>query len=91
MSSAPNLSPEQQAAADAAEEAFHQFAIESWTLFAIGLCATMLRTYARIKAVRLSGLSPDDYFVWVGVVSGVWHPLSAQAIGFLSGILTIRQ
>lgn len=78
MSSSPNLTPEQQAAAEAAEEAFHDFAIESWTLFSIGLCVTILRTYARIKAVRLSGLSPDDYFVWVGVVSSFWGSSSAQ-------------
>lgn len=56
------------AAAAAAETAFHKFTTELWTLYAVGLSSTMLRTYARIRAVGLRDLRPDDYFVWVGVV-----------------------
>jgi len=59
---------DQAAAAAAAEEAFHKFAVESWTLYGIGLFATMLRTYARIRAVGIRNLRPDDYLAWVGMV-----------------------
>lgn len=45
------------------------FAIEAWTLLAVGILFTMLRTYARIRAVGFKGLQADDYLVWVGVVS----------------------
>ncbi|OAA50728.1 hypothetical protein ISF_09346 [Cordyceps fumosorosea ARSEF 2679] len=52
----------------AAEAAFRKFTTELWTLYAVGLSSTMLRTYARIRAVGVRGLRPDDYFVWVGVL-----------------------
>ena len=58
----------QAAAASAAEAAFHRFAVESWTLYGIGVLATFLRTYARIRAVGVRNLRLDDYLVWVGVV-----------------------
>ncbi|KAJ6789417.1 hypothetical protein PWT90_03647 [Aphanocladium album] len=69
MSSAP-LTPEQVAAAEAA---FHKFTVELWTLYVVGLSSTILRTYARIRAVGLRGLRADDYFVWVGVVCSIAH------------------
>ena len=56
------------AAAKAAEEAFHKFAVESFTLYAIGVSVTLLRTYARVRAVGFGNLKPADYLVWVGVV-----------------------
>lgn len=55
-------------AAKAAEKAFRDVTIEIWTLFAIGVTATILRTYARIRSVGFKGLTMDDYLVWVGVV-----------------------
>lgn len=57
------------AAAAAAAAAVKAFAIEAWTLLAIGILFTMLRTYARARAVGFKGLQADDYLVWVGVVS----------------------
>jgi hypothetical protein len=56
------------AAAKAAAQAFHNFAIESFTLYAIGVSVTLLRTYARVRAVGFRNLKPADYLVWVGVV-----------------------
>lgn len=53
----------------AAQEALRKFTIEAWTLFSIGCLVTILRTYARVKAVGFKHLQPDDYLVWVGVVS----------------------
>lgn len=53
---------------EAAQAAFHKSAIESWTLYSIGVAATILRTYARGNAVGLRNLRADDYLVWVGIV-----------------------
>lgn len=61
------------AAVAAAAEAFRQSTIESWTLYAIGVASTFLRLYARLKAAGPSGLSPEDYFMWIGIV-GPPHP-----------------
>lgn len=55
-------------AAKAAEKAFRDITIEIWTLFAIGVTATILRTYARIRLVGAKGLTADDYLVWMGVI-----------------------
>lgn len=57
------------AAQAAAAAAFHRFTVELWTLYGIGVFATLLRTYARIRAVGARNLRADDYLVWVGVVS----------------------
>jgi hypothetical protein len=43
--------------------------IEIWTLYAVAVSATFLRTYARIRAVSIKGLRADDYLIWVGIVS----------------------
>ncbi|KAJ3479154.1 hypothetical protein NLG97_g8389 [Lecanicillium saksenae] len=64
MSSTPPT-PEQVAAA---ATAFRKFTVELWTLYAVGLSATILRTYGRTRAVGLRGLRADDYLVWVGVI-----------------------
>jgi hypothetical protein len=61
----PPPTPEQAAAMAAAAEKLN---IEVWTLLAFGILVTMLRTYARVKAVGFKGLQPDDYLVWVAVV-----------------------
>jgi hypothetical protein len=65
------MSSEAQSEADlaAAAAAFRSFAVELWTLFSVGAAFTVLRTYARIKAVGIKQLRPDDYFVWLGIVS----------------------
>lgn len=53
---------------EAAQAAFRKSAIESWTLYAIGVTATILRTYARGSAVGFRHLRADDYLIWVGIV-----------------------
>lgn len=42
--------------------------VELWTLYAFGLSFTLLRTYARIFAVEVRELHPDDYLIWLAVV-----------------------
>jgi hypothetical protein len=56
------------AAQAAAAAAFEQFTIEAFTLLAVGICVTILRTAARIKIVGVKGLQWDDFLVWVGTV-----------------------
>lgn len=56
------------AAQEAAAKAFQEVTIEIWTLYAVALSATLLRTYARVRAVGFKGLRADDYFVWAGTV-----------------------
>lgn len=63
------------AAAAAAEAALRQFVIEDWTLFAVGLSFTILRTFGRVKQVSWKGLQADDYLVWVAMVSSRPHPI----------------
>ena len=57
-----------QAAMEAQLAAVQRFNIEAFTLLGIALTATLLRTYARISAVGIRNLKPDDYLVWVGAV-----------------------
>ena len=66
MSSAPT--PEEMAAIEAAMAAARVFNITLWTLYAVGICVTALRTYARVKAVGWKGLEGDDYMAWVSAV-----------------------
>jgi hypothetical protein len=70
MSSAAALDPAEQAAAiEAALAAARLFNITLWTLYAFGVLVTVLRTYARVKAVGWSRFEADDYLVWLAVVS----------------------
>ena len=43
--------------------------VELWTLYALAVSFTCLRTYARITAVGLRELQVDDYLVWIAIVS----------------------
>lgn len=59
------------AAAEAAQAAAYHFNVVVWTLYAIGVCVTVLRTYARIIMVGIKRLQPDDYLVWLALVSAI--------------------
>ena len=43
--------------------------VELWTLYALAVSFTCLRTYARIIAVGPRELQVDDYLVWIAIVS----------------------
>lgn len=58
----------QAAAAAAMAAALAAFNTELWTLYAFGFLMTILRTYARVKAVGFRELRADDYIVWVALV-----------------------
>ena len=57
------------AGAAAMKEALRVFNTELWTHYAFGVAFTMFRTYARVKAVGWRDLRPDDYLVWLAIVS----------------------
>ncbi|KAF2276858.1 uncharacterized protein EI97DRAFT_323914 [Westerdykella ornata] len=46
----------------------HNPIVELWTLYAVAVCFTILRTYARIKAVGFRELHPDDYLIWFAIL-----------------------
>jgi hypothetical protein len=71
------------AAAAAAAAAFQQFTIEAFTLLAIGICFTVLRTAARIKIVGIKGLQWDDFLVWVGTVGSACSSCPVFTVSFL--------
>ena len=54
---------------DAASDAAYKTAVELWTLYSIGVAITLLRTYARWRAVGWKNLRLDDLLIWVGIVS----------------------
>lgn len=56
------------AADEAARAALHKPTVEHWTLYAIGVTLTLLRTYARVRAVGFRHLQAEDLLVWVGIV-----------------------
>ncbi|KAF6525528.1 hypothetical protein HZS61_011323 [Fusarium oxysporum f. sp. conglutinans] len=48
-------------------EAFRQAAIESWTLYAIGVVSTFLRFYARMRVGGFRSLQTEDYLMVVAI------------------------
>ncbi|KAI6785006.1 uncharacterized protein J7T54_008100 [Emericellopsis cladophorae] len=68
MFSADSSQAAEAAAAAAAAAAFRSLTIEIWTLYAVAVASTFLRTYARVRAVGWKGMGWDDYLVWVGVI-----------------------
>lgn len=58
----------QAAAAAAIAAALRTFNTELWTLYAFGVLVTILRTYARVKAVGIRDLRADDLIVWLAIV-----------------------
>ncbi|KFY16447.1 hypothetical protein V492_01333 [Pseudogymnoascus sp. VKM F-4246] len=59
------MSDPQAAAAIAA--AVRDFNTELWTLYAFGVAVTVLRTYARVKAVEFRDLQADDFIIWLAI------------------------
>ncbi|KAA8641457.1 uncharacterized protein ATNIH1004_001922 [Aspergillus tanneri] len=55
--------------------------IESWTLYAVGVAATVLRTYSRARTVGFRHLQADDYLVWVGILFYTAQTALAYSVG----------
>ena len=43
--------------------------VETWTLYALGVSITVLRTYARVSTVGYRGLHADDFLIWLAIVA----------------------
>ncbi|KAL0941655.1 uncharacterized protein CTRU02_204418 [Colletotrichum truncatum] len=80
-SSAAPLDPAAQAAAEATIEAARRMTIEAWTLYGIGMVVTMLRTYARAKAVGFRNFRPDDYLAWAAALFYTVQSTLAYEVG----------
>lgn len=68
MSTSATSDAAAQAAAEAAAAASAAFVVELWTLYATGVAVTVLRTYARLKAVGIKNFRADDYLIWAAIV-----------------------
>ncbi|KAJ5091129.1 hypothetical protein NUU61_005999 [Penicillium alfredii] len=86
-------------ARDAAQDAAHQAyksTVELWTLYSIGVAVTMLRTYARVRAVGWKHLRWDDYLIWVGIIfytaqTALAHTVGSVAHGLANSSMTAAQ
>ncbi|KAI0517021.1 hypothetical protein F5B22DRAFT_605914 [Xylaria bambusicola] len=67
--------------AAAAAAALKQFVTEDFTLFAIGVSFTALRTYARILQVGVRGFQVDDYFIWIAMLFYAAETALAYSVG----------
>ncbi|KAI0539189.1 hypothetical protein GGR58DRAFT_465504 [Xylaria digitata] len=56
------------ALAAASVDAVHSFYIQLWTLYSVGILVTILRTYARVKAVGIRNLRADDLLIWIAML-----------------------
>ncbi|GAP93387.1 putative integral membrane protein PTH11 [Rosellinia necatrix] len=73
--------PAAVAAAQAAAAAARAFNIQLWTLYAIGVLVTILRTYARIKAVGIRNLLADDLLAWIAILFYTTQTILGYSVG----------
>ncbi|KAK0107942.1 hypothetical protein ONS96_003727 [Cadophora gregata f. sp. sojae] len=43
----------------------HELAVQTWSLYGVGMVLILMRTYARIHRLGVRGLQPDDYLMLV--------------------------
>ncbi|KAH8790330.1 hypothetical protein F5882DRAFT_401308 [Hyaloscypha sp. PMI_1271] len=58
----------QAAMAAAIAAALRTFNTELWTFYAFGVLITIVRAYARVKAVGIRDLRADDFIVWLAIL-----------------------
>ncbi|KAI0857448.1 hypothetical protein F4860DRAFT_517902 [Xylaria cubensis] len=75
-----NNSPDPIAAAAAAAAA-RAFNIQLFTLYSIGVLVTVLRTYARIKAVGIRNLHGDDILIWIAILFYTSQTVLGYSVG----------
>ncbi|KAF4211817.1 hypothetical protein CNMCM5878_002018 [Aspergillus fumigatiaffinis] len=72
------------AADEAAQAALYKSTVEHWTLYAIGVTVTLLRTYSRVRAVGFRHLQAEDLLVWVGIVFYTAQTALAYSVGHVA-------
>ncbi|OGM43507.1 hypothetical protein ABOM_008069 [Aspergillus bombycis] len=70
--------------------------VELWTLYSFGVAITLLRTYARYRAVGWKQFAADDYLVWVGILfytaqTALAYSVSSVAHGLANSGMTDGQ
>ncbi|KAB8265817.1 hypothetical protein BDV32DRAFT_115916 [Aspergillus pseudonomiae] len=70
--------------------------VELWTLYSVGVAITLLRTYARYRAVGWKQFAADDYLVWVGILfytaqTALAYSVSSVAHGLANSGMTDAQ
>ncbi|KAE8344167.1 hypothetical protein BDV24DRAFT_160716 [Aspergillus arachidicola] len=70
--------------------------VELWTLYSFGVAITLLRTYARYRAVGWKQFAADDYLVWVGIIfytaqTALAYSVSSVAHGLANSGMTDAQ
>ncbi|EMR63676.1 hypothetical protein UCREL1_9373 [Eutypa lata UCREL1] len=81
MSTNVPLDPAAAAAEAAAAATARSSLIQLWTLFSIGVSVTILRTYARSKAVGMRNLRADDFLVWIAILFYSTQTALAHSVG----------
>ncbi|KAI1250959.1 hypothetical protein MGN70_008020 [Eutypa lata] len=81
MSTNVSLDPAAGAAEAAAAATARSSLIQLWTLFSIGVSVTILRTYARSKAVGMRNLRADDFLVWIAILFYSTQTALAHSVG----------
>ncbi|KAH6658339.1 hypothetical protein BKA67DRAFT_656537 [Truncatella angustata] len=66
---------------EAATAANRAFNIQLWTLYAVGMLMTILRTYAQWKNVGWRNFHVDDYLIWVAALFYSCQSALAYSIG----------
>ncbi|KAJ5212602.1 uncharacterized protein N7498_004248 [Penicillium cinerascens] len=66
---------------DAASDAAYRVAVELWTLYSIGVTATLLRTYARVITVGWRNLRLDDLLIWIAIIFYTTQTALAYSVG----------
>ncbi|KAL7897229.1 hypothetical protein HDV64DRAFT_286132 [Trichoderma sp. TUCIM 5745] len=77
--------PPDPAAEAAAAAAFHQFTVEAWTLLAVGIAVTAIRTVSRVRyAGSRRALGGDDYLAWLALVFYIAETSLAYSVGHVA-------
>jgi hypothetical protein len=79
----------QAAMAAAMAAAVRTFNTELWTFYAFGVLVTILRTYARVKAVGIRDLRADDFIMWFAIVRITISPASFTLASIANAGLTL--
>ena len=59
---------------------------ESWTLYGVGVAATLLRFYARMRVDGFRSLQAEDYLMGISIV-GHFEAVRIEMILILTGLL----
>ncbi|GKZ25189.1 hypothetical protein AbraIFM66951_001113 [Aspergillus brasiliensis] len=66
---------------DEASKAAYNSNVQLWTLYAIGVAVTLLRTYSQCKDLGWRRLRLDDYLIWVAIVFYTAQVALAYSVG----------